>query len=56
LIHERFNWEVANATIRLGTGPFVGYIDDLALFNRALTPEEIRAIYALEGGVVELHA
>lgn len=56
IIRERFNWEITKATIRLGTGPFVGYIDDLALFNRALTPEEIRTLYALERGVSELHA
>jgi hypothetical protein len=55
IIRERFNWDVAKATIRLGTGPFVGLMDDLALFNRALTPEEIRMLFALESGVSELH-
>lgn len=55
IIREKFNWEIDKATIRLGTGPFVGLIDDLALFNRALTHDEIRALYALEQGVVELH-
>jgi hypothetical protein len=56
IIRERFHWEVSKATIRLGTGPFVGLMDDLALFNRALTPEEIRALYELERGVAELHS
>jgi hypothetical protein len=56
IIRERFNWEVSKATIRLGTGPFVGLIDDLALFNRPLTPEEIRTLYELERGAAELHA
>jgi hypothetical protein len=56
IIRERFNWEVANATIRLGTGPFVGLIDDFALFNRPLTADEVRALYGLERGVAELHA
>jgi hypothetical protein len=56
IIREHFNWDVSKATIRLGTGPFVGLIDDLALFNRALTPEEIRALYELEGGVAEVHS
>jgi hypothetical protein len=55
IIREPFNWEIANATIRLGTGPFVGLMDDLALFNRPLSPEEIRALYTLERGVTELH-
>jgi hypothetical protein len=56
IIRERFNWDIEKATIRLGTGPFVGYMDDIALFNRAFSPEEIRALYTLEGGVNALHA
>lgn len=56
IIREKFNWEVAQATIRLGTGPFIGLMDDIALFDRALTPEEITALYQLERGVAELHA
>ena len=55
IIRERFNWEVEKATIRLGTGPFVGYMDDIALFSRALTPDEIRTLFALERGVAELY-
>ncbi|MCC6457675.1 MAG: LamG domain-containing protein [Caldilineaceae bacterium] len=55
IIRERFNWDVANATIRLGTGPFVGLMDDLAIFNRPLTAEEIRVLYELDRGVTELH-
>ena len=56
IIREKFNWEISKATIRLGTGPFVGLMDDLALFDRALTPDEINALYQLEQGVTELHA
>lgn len=55
IIRERFNWDVSKATIRLGLGPFVGFMDDIAFFNRALTPEEIRAVYELERGVAELY-
>ena len=55
IIRERFNWDVANAGIRLGMGHFVGLIDDLAIFNRSLTAEEIRALYGLKSGVGELH-
>jgi len=55
IIRERFMWDVANAGIRLGMGHFVGLIDDLALFNRSLTPEEIRVLYGLERVVAELH-
>jgi hypothetical protein len=54
LIREPFTWDVAQAGIRLGMGHLVGLIDDLALFNRALTGEEIGVLYRLERGVAEL--
>jgi hypothetical protein len=54
-ISERFTWDVAKAGIRLGMGHFVGLLDDIAIFNRPLTPEEIRVLYELERGVAELH-
>jgi hypothetical protein len=54
-IRERFTWDVTQAAIRLGMGHFVGLFDDIAFFNRPLTPEEIRVLYNLEHGVTELH-
>jgi hypothetical protein len=53
-IAERFSWDVTNAHIRLGTGHFVGLFDDLAFFNRALTPDEVRYLNGLSGGVSDL--
>jgi Concanavalin A-like lectin/glucanases superfamily len=55
VIKERFNWDIGKATIRLGTGPFNGLIDDLALFNRALTADEVGTLTAATGGVAELY-
>lgn len=55
-IREPFTWDIGNTTIRLGMGHFVGLVDDLALFNRALAADEVRALYGLEQGVAELHA
>jgi hypothetical protein len=55
IIRERFTWDAANAGIRLGMGDFVGLIDDIAIFNRALGFEEIRVLYELKRGVAELH-
>jgi hypothetical protein len=55
-IAEPFTWDAANAWIRLGTGHFVGRFDDIAAFNRPLAPEEIRVLYGLERGIVELRA
>jgi hypothetical protein len=53
-IRERFNWNISSATIRLGTGPYVGLLDDLALFNRSLTEKEVNALVVAEGGISDL--
>lgn len=53
-IAEPFRWEVANAWIRLGTGHLVGRLDDLAVFNRPLTSDEVHTLYGLAGGVADL--
>jgi hypothetical protein len=55
LIHEPFTWEVGQAMIRLGTGHYVGLMDDLAVFNRPLTPAEIGVLHGLDRGVADLH-
>jgi hypothetical protein len=49
-----FTWDPAKASILLGYN-YTGLYDDLALFNRALTAEEVRALGALEGGVKSLN-
>jgi hypothetical protein len=54
-VNERFSWDVEKVNIRLGTGQYVGLIDDLAFFNRPLSADEIRGLYALDTGVAELH-
>ena len=54
-VGERFTWDVEKANIRLGTGNYVGLVDDLAFFNRPLAADEVRALFALERGVAELH-
>jgi hypothetical protein len=55
MIAEHFSWDIAHAGIRLGMGHYVGLLDDLAMFNRALTPNEINALYQLDTGVAALH-
>ncbi len=52
-IGEAFTWDLANAEIRLGVN-YIGLYDELALFNRALTPAEVSTLYRLEGGVASL--
>ena len=54
-IKELFKWDISKVTMRLGTGDFVGLLDDIALFNKALTPEEIKVLYNLKNGVTELN-
>ena len=52
-IAEPFTWDVAKAAIRLGVN-YVGLYDELAIFNRPLTQEEIQALYTLTDGVGSL--
>ncbi|MCL4859328.1 MAG: hypothetical protein KJZ93_07970 [Caldilineaceae bacterium] len=55
VIREPFTWDVSQARIRLGTGRYVGLLDDLAFFNRPLTAAEIAMLGGLERGVGELY-
>jgi len=52
-IPEPFTWD-SPGSVRLGLS-YVGLYDELALFDRALTSEEVTALHALEGGVADLH-
>jgi hypothetical protein len=54
IIREPFTWDASQARIRLGTGHFVGLLDDLAFFNRPLAAHEIELLYGLERGVFAL--
>lgn len=53
-IREPFTWNVAQATIRIGVN-YVGLWDELSVFDRALSAEEVGALYELKGGVASLH-
>ena len=52
-IDEPFTWDVARGAIRLGVN-YVGLLDELSLFDRPLTGDEVRALHALDGGVAAL--
>jgi hypothetical protein len=54
LIREPFTWDVANVRLNLGIG-YVGLFDDIAAFNKALSPDEIRSLHNLDNGVAELY-
>ena len=48
-----FGWDPAAIRLVLGAA-YVGSLDDLAIWNRALSAEEIARLYALPGGVETL--
>lgn len=50
---QTLRWDIDNAAIWLGYN-YTGYFDELALFNRALSAEEIQYIYSLSNGIGSL--
>ena len=52
-IDEPFTWDIELGAIRLGVN-YTGLFDELSLFDRPLTDDEVRALHALEGGVAAL--
>jgi hypothetical protein len=52
-IPEPFTWDVARAKIRVGLN-YVGLLDDLTIFNRALSESEVQTVYGLAAGASRL--
>lgn len=50
-----FNWEEDKSALALGLS-YIGWMDDVAVFNRPLTGEEVRLIYGLKDGLRGLPA
>ena len=48
-----FGWEPEKVQLVLGAA-YVGYYDDLAVFNRALTEAEVKQVFALQNGIADL--
>lgn len=48
-----FNWVVSESALTLGYN-YTGQLDDLAVFDRDLTDDEVKIIYNAEGGVASL--
>jgi len=48
-----FNWDESRSALTLGLN-YVGWIDDVAVFNRPLTAQEVANLYTLDGGVRSL--
>lgn len=50
-----FTWQPANSMIQLGLS-YIGLMDDISVFSRELSQEEIASLYGLEGGAGSLHS
>jgi hypothetical protein len=50
-----FDWDPSQVLLVLGAA-YVGHLDDLAVFDRALNDNDVKLLYELEGGVQELRA
>lgn len=51
---QTFTWDPEKCLIMLGLA-YTGWMDDLAIFDRALSPVEITYLNGLKGGVQQLH-
>jgi hypothetical protein len=49
-----YTWNSEDAVMMLGLG-YTGWMDDLAVFDRALSAEEVRVLNRLPDGVNGLH-
>ena len=49
-VDDPFTWELENSKIFLGLN-FSGLMDELAIFNKPLTDNQVMEIYQLEGGI-----
>ena len=50
---QTFNWEIPKSALAIGLS-YVGYFDDVAVFNRPLSADEVKLIYGLENGIATL--
>ncbi len=53
-IPEPFTWDLLQSKIFIGLN-YVGLIDEVAMFSKSLSGEEVRLLYGLENGVRELY-
>lgn len=49
-IEDPFTWNLDKSNIYLGLG-FIGLMDELSIFNKPLTDEQVLEVYQLEGGI-----
>ena len=54
VIQEPFTWDLNRSKIFIGLN-YVGLMDDVAIFDKALCGEEIGVLFELEGGASEVY-
>ena len=52
-INDPFTWEAENGKIMLGLG-YIGFMDELAVFDKSLNPEEVKSVFELKIGLKSL--
>jgi len=52
-IKDPFTWEIEKSNIYLGLS-YIGLMDEVSIYNKHLSKEQIKALYGLEGGVKDL--
>ena len=53
-LNEAFTWDASRGEFRLGIN-YVGLFDELSIFDRSLSADEVGELYRLEAGVASLH-
>jgi len=49
-VNDPFTWVAENGKIMLGLG-YIGFMDELAIFDKALDRTEVRTVFELKGGI-----
>ncbi len=49
-VNDPFTWEPENGKIMLGLG-YIGFMDELAIFNKSLDSNEVKYVFELEKGI-----
>ena len=52
-VEESFKWDIEKAKVFLGIS-FIGLMDEVALFNKELSQQEVNSLYQLPGGINDL--
>ncbi len=52
-VNDPFSWEAENGKIMLGLG-YIGLMDELSVFDKALTSQEVQTVFELKNGLKTL--